>query len=62
MSFIRLVPAGLLIGAASIATPAFAQDDTTYFDGPYIAGSVSLDQVDDGSNDSLVFDTDQNGT
>ena len=62
MSFTRLVPAGLLIGAASIATPAFAQDDTTYFDGPYIAGSVSLDQVDDGSNDSLIFDTDQNGT
>lgn len=62
MSFTRLVPAGLMIGVASMAVPAFAQDGSTYFDGPYIAGSVSLDQADDGSNDSLTFDTNQDGT
>ncbi len=49
------------LGIASVAGPAFAQDRSTHFDGPYvsIAGGLAAHSNDRG--DTLVFDTDGDG-
>ena len=52
----------IAIAAALTATPAFAQDaGSEHFDGPYISGTVSLDQPGDSTDDGIVFDTDGDG-
>ena len=47
--------------ALTIPSAAFAQDDERYFDGFYISGAVGTEFVEDGRDDSLVFDTDRDG-
>jgi outer membrane immunogenic protein len=53
----------LACGAAALALPsaAFAQEEDRYFDGFYISGAVGTEFVEDGRDDSLVFDTDGDG-
>ncbi len=50
--------------AAAVATPALAQSDRdTHFDGPYISGTVGIAaQGNDRGSDTLVFDTNRDGT
>jgi outer membrane immunogenic protein len=52
----------LACGLAALALPsvAFAQEEECYFDGPYISGTISLEDTDGGS-DRLIFDTDADG-
>lgn len=52
------------IGASALmmSSPAFAQEDERYFNGPYISGTIGLESVEDGRGDTIVFDTDRDGT
>ena len=50
------------ITAMMLSSAAFAQEDERYFNGPYISGSIGLESVEDGRNDTIVFDTDQDGS
>lgn len=61
----RLHPAGTAIVLAIMAgsTPALAQDARdTHFDGPYISGFVGLGAQGNDGNDTLVFDTNRDGS
>ena len=61
MSLRYLTPA-VGVTALLLSSAAFAQEDERYFNGPYISGSIGLESVDDSRNDSIVFDTDGNGS
>ncbi len=52
----------IAIGASLAAAPAFAQNRDAHFDGPYIsvAGGIAAQNNDGG--DTLVFDTNRNGS
>ncbi len=50
------------ITALLLSSTAFAQEDERYFNGPYISGSIGLESVDDSRGDSIVFDTDGDGS
>lgn len=52
-----------LVGATAIlmSSTAFAQNNDPYFDGPYISGVIALESAQDSANDSILFDTDQDG-
>lgn len=50
-----------LIAIAAGSAPALAQDTPTTFDGLYVSGAVSLDNVDNGAK-GLQFDTNRDGT
>jgi outer membrane immunogenic protein len=50
------------ITALLLSSTAFAQEDGRYFNGPYISGSIGLESVDDSRGDSIVFDTDGDGS
>jgi len=62
MTFSRLSISGIALTVALAAAPAMAQDRDTHFDGPYIQafGGYSVQSNDGG--DSLVFDTDGDGS
>ena len=58
----------LTLSAAALATgvfavPAMAQETTPEdnFNGPYVAGAISLDQIKSGRGDGLAFDTNGDG-
>lgn len=50
------------VPALLLSSAAIAQDDERYFNGPYISGTIGLESVADGRDDSIVFDTDRDGT
>lgn len=50
-----------LIALAVSSAPVFAQDTPTTFDGLYVSGAISLDNVDNGAK-GLEFDTNRDGT
>lgn len=50
------------VTALLLSSTAFAQEDERYFNGPYISGTIGLESVEDGRSDSIVFDTDGDGT
>lgn len=50
------------VTALLLSSTAFAQEDELYFNGPYISGTIGLESVEDGRSDSIVFDTDGDGT
>lgn len=62
MTFSRNMSYACSVAALTLSTAAFAQDEDRYFDGPYISGTFGLESVDDSNSDSLVFDTDGDGT
>lgn len=55
-----ITTASILALAAAAAQPAFAQDASPYFEGPYVSGTVSLDAPGKDS-DKLTFDTNRDG-
>lgn len=59
-----ITKAAPFIGATAIlmSSTAFAQSEGPYFNGPYISGAISLESADDSRNDSILFDTDRDGT
>lgn len=52
------------LATTALAAPAMAQETRPEdnFNGPYISGAFSLDQVDSKNNDRTVFDTDGDGS
>ncbi len=50
------------VTAFMLSSTAFAQEDERYFNGPYISGTIGLENAEDSRNDSIVFDTDRDGT
>ena len=58
----RYLTPAIGVTALMISSTAFAQEDERYFNGPYISGSIGLESVDDSRSDSIVFDTDGDGT
>lgn len=62
MKLKRYITPAFSVTALMLSSTAFAQDDERYFNGPYISGTVGLESVDDSRNDSILFDTDQDGT
>lgn len=48
--------------AAIIGTPAFAQDNDENFDGIYVGGSFGLSAQSNDNDESVIFDTGQDGT
>lgn len=61
MSLRYITPATGLV-ALMLSSVAFAQEDERYFNGPYVSGSIGLEFAEDGRNDSIVFDTNRDGT
>ena len=59
----RTLPLLAVAAATTIAAPAVAQDanPSDYFNGPYVAGSISLDAPEDSTNSGIVFDTNGDG-
>ncbi|NCP13084.1 MAG: porin family protein [Sphingomonadales bacterium] len=62
MTFAKTLTFTSGLAALSMSSAAFAQDDERYFSGPYISGAVGLEMVEDRASDSIVFDTDGDGT
>lgn len=52
------------VGLTALMLPstAVAQDDERYFNGPYISGTIGLESLEDSRNDTIVFDTDGDGS
>lgn len=64
MNFISKVSLGA-VAALALSTPAFAQDmsdDTTNWTGPYIGGSLGYSFPTDKNDETIVFDTNRDGT
>lgn len=59
----KLTVLAAALAGGSLTVPAMAQDTTPsdYFNGFYIGGTASLDQIDGANSDGLVFDTDGDG-
>jgi outer membrane immunogenic protein len=63
MTFHRAAPYLAAAAAALAGTPAWAQSDRdTHFDGPYVSGTIGMAAQGNDAGDTLVFDTDRNGT
>ncbi|WDA41204.1 outer membrane protein [Erythrobacter sp. BLCC-B19] len=62
MALIKHVSPAIGVTALLISSSAFAQEDEPYFNGPYISGAIGLESAADSRNDSILFDTDQDGT
>lgn len=60
--FSKCLTPAIGVTALMISSTAFAQEDERYFNGPYISGSIGLESVEDSRNDTIVFDTDGDGT
>lgn len=63
----KILAAAAVCAAGFTAVPALAQDDwegspDDFYNGLYVGGTFSLDQIDDSGGDRVVFDTDQDGT
>ncbi len=59
---LRIFAPAVSLTALMLSSTAFAQEDERYFNGPYISGSIGLESVEDGRSDSILFDTNQDGT
>ncbi len=62
MAFITKVAPVISIAALAASSAAFAQNSEPYFSGPYISGAIGIENVQDGGNDRILFDTDRDGT
>ncbi|MCW1429934.1 outer membrane protein [Novosphingobium sp. JCM 18896] len=63
MNLYRSASLAALVVAAAVASPAWAQDARdTHFDGPYISGFVGLAAQGNDRADTLVFDTNRDGS
>jgi outer membrane immunogenic protein len=54
--------ASLAATALTVPSLAAAQDNERYFDGVYVSGAVGIESAEDSNSQSLVFDTDGDGT
>lgn len=55
----------MLLASASLslfATPAFAQSEDEEWEGPYIGGSIGLAAQNNDRDETVLFDTDRDGT
>ncbi|MCW1432238.1 outer membrane protein [Novosphingobium sp. JCM 18896] len=60
MKFNHLISAAVAVAAS--ATPVFAQDRESHFDGLYISGVAGIAAQGNDRADTLVFDTNRDGT
>ena len=58
----RIYPAMIALVVAGLATPALADQFPGEYNGPYIAVSGGLATHDDHNTDTIVFDTNRDGT
>lgn len=58
----HLLRTAAAVAATLASTSAFAQDRSTHFDGLYISGFVGMGLQNNDNGDSIVFDTDRDGT
>lgn len=57
---IKQIASASVLAFAAVSAPALAQDGPPTFDGLYVSGAVSLDNIDSGAK-GLEFDTNRNG-
>lgn len=63
MTIFRVASLFALGATAVIATPVLAQDARdTHFDGPYVSGTIGMAAQGNDRADTLVFDTNRDGT
>lgn len=58
----RYLTPSIGVTALLLSSSAFAQEDERYFNGPYISGTIGLESVEDGRDDTIVFDTNRDGS
>lgn len=58
----RTMASLLALGAAVTSTPAAAQDRDSHFDGPYVSGTFGTPAQKNDGADTIVFDTNDDGT
>lgn len=62
MKFSRKIAYACGAAAMTFAAPALAQSEDRPFNGVYISGAVGTEFVEDSSTDSILFDTNGDGT
>lgn len=61
MTFAKKLTYTCGIAALTVSSAAFAQEEDRYFDGFYVSGAVGTEFIEDGADDSIIFDTNGDG-
>lgn len=61
MTLISKITLASGVAAISLSSAAYAQEEERYFDGFYVSGAVGTEFVEDSNDDTILFDTNQDG-